>query len=181
MRQNWMLFPRAIPADVCDQLVEQYSRLPAQEATVFNERSDVRNSKIRWVSDDEAMQELILKFVNRANAEAFNVDIGSSVTEIQFTEYSYENQGKYDVHHDVDWLNPKNYDRKLSVVIQLSDRNAYTGGGFYFHEVESPSSDLIKQQGSILVFPSYLTHAVSTVTEGVRHSLVSWVWGPRWR
>lgn len=181
MRQNWLLFPKAIAEETCNELVEAYCKLPGKKATVFNDDSNIRNSIVRWISDDEEMQDLILRLANRANDQAFNVNLARTVSEIQFTEYSYEYQGKYDIHHDVDWNNQYNYDRKLSVVIQLSDPSSYKGGGFYFHEVESPSSELAKQQGSVLVFPSYLTHAVSTVTEGVRHSIVSWVWGPRWR
>jgi len=33
----------------------------------------------------------------------------------------------------------------------------------------------------VLIFPSWLQHRVRPVTRGIRHSLVSWVEGPRWR
>ena len=71
------------------------------------------------------------------------------------------------------------YDRKLSVVIQLSDPTTYQGGDFQFQDVETPVN--FRTQGSILVFPSYLPHRVTEITDGVRYSLVDWLEGPRWR
>ena len=70
------------------------------------------------------------------------------------------------------------YDRKLSVVVQLSNSNNYSGGQLEFKETEAPSQ--FSTQGSIIVFPSYLQHRVTEVTEGVRYSLVCWAEGPRW-
>lgn len=37
---------------------------------------------------------------------------------------------------------------------------------------------LLMKQGSIVIFPSFVTHKVSPVTEGIRYSLVGWVHGP---
>ncbi len=60
----------------------------------------------------------------------------------------------------------------LSIVGALNDN--YKGGEFLMWNdevVELPA-------GSIMVFPSNFLypHSVATVTEGVRHSFVSWVW-----
>ena len=71
------------------------------------------------------------------------------------------------------------YDRKLSVVVQLTDPSDYEGGIFEFKTVETPAN--FKTRGSILVFPSYLEHQVTEITEGTRYSLVCWAEGPRWR
>ena len=71
------------------------------------------------------------------------------------------------------------YDRKLSVVVQLTDPDEYEGGEFKFKYVEQPEG--FNNRGSVLVFPSYLEHCVTPVTKGTRHSLVTWIEGPRWR
>ena len=70
-------------------------------------------------------------------------------------------------------------DRKLSIIIQLTDENEYEGGNFEFKYIQTPESCRI--QGSVLVFPSYNEHRVTEVTKGVRNSLVCWMEGPRWR
>ena len=71
------------------------------------------------------------------------------------------------------------YDRKLSIIIQLSDPTTYEGGDFQFKELEQPQG--FRDQGSILVFPSYNVHRITEVTGGTRNSIVCWMEGPRWR
>ena len=44
----------------------------------------------------------------------------------------------------------------------------------------SPPSEF-KQQGSIIVFPSFLWHKVEPKTKGIRHSLVMWALGEKWK
>ena len=104
-----------------------------------------------------------------------------NVADIQFTEYLATENGHYNWHHDIDWQNNNGYDRKLSVTVQLSEPSEYEGGNFVFDEVDSPDSNILKQKGTVLVFPSYLRHRVEPVTKGVRRSLVSWFEGPSWR
>lgn len=181
MRDNWQLFSGEIKAEVCEHMIKNFSNLPEQEAKTFNGSEDHRKSKVRWVHNENGLTNFLIQYVNQANAEAFNVDIQQEMYEMQFGEYDAEYGGKYDWHHDVNWENPKNFDRKLSIVVQLSDPKTYEGGDFEFSEVESPKKEDWSKQGSILVFPSYLTHRVTEVTSGVRYSLVSWVRGPRWR
>ena len=38
-----------------------------------------------------------------------------------------------------------------------------------------------REQGSIIVFPSFVYHQVTPVTRGMRHSLVGWIAGPTFR
>ena len=74
--------------------------------------------------------------------------------------------------------------RKLSVTINLSDEKDYDGGELTFdigehHEVGKKiiTNKDFKKQGTMVVFPSYMHHAVSPVTRGVRYSLVQWFLG----
>lgn len=181
MRENWCLFSGAIPSNICEEMIQRFKELPVHDGSTFGGQSNHRKSKVRWVHNEFELIDNLLRQANLANATNFNVDIQQEMNEMQFGEYSAEYAGKYDWHHDIDWNNPKNFDRKLSVVVQLSSPRDYEGGNFEFSEVESPSSEQWSIQGSILVFPSYLTHRVTEVTSGVRYSLVSWIRGPRWR
>jgi PKHD-type hydroxylase len=74
------------------------------------------------------------------------------------------------------------HDRKLSLIIQLTDPSEYEGGDFQFDsDIPQPDPAEIKQRGTVIVFPSFLRHRVTPVTSGVRRSLVSWVEGPKFR
>lgn len=180
-RDNWQLFRAAINKETCESMINTFSKLEPIDGVTYNSQGEHRKSKVRWIHNEPALEDIFLRFVNEANAVAFNVDIQQEMREMQFTEYETSYGGKYDWHHDVNWENDKNYDRKLSMVVQLSDPDTYEGGRFEFSEVQNPKYEDFKQQGSILIFPSYLLHRVTEVTKGVRYSLVSWVRGPRWR
>lgn len=65
--------------------------------------------------------------------------------------------------------------RKLSATVQLTDPNAYEGGELEFWN--TPPAD--SEQGTLIVFPSYLLHRVTPVTHGTRYALVAWAIGSR--
>jgi PKHD-type hydroxylase len=180
VRQNWQMWYGALSKEVCNSLAAELSQQEAVEATTFNSDSSVRSSKIRWVNGRDDIKKMLYSFALTANRNAFNVDI-SDFCEIQFTEYDAESGGHYGWHHDVNIESLSPYDRKLSIVVQLSDAGSYDGGDFMFDEVKSPEDFKLRHQGTVLVFPSFLRHRVTTVTRGVRHSLVAWFEGPKWR
>jgi len=147
------------------------------EGTIGSAKSfkDIRRSRITWLHDNTLKNFLYNKF-QRANKEAFGFDI-SYIVDVQLSEYDSEYEGHYDWHIDVDWASPLFYDRKLSMSIQLSDPSDYDGGDLKFRDFSLEA----KQQGAVIIFPSYLYHQVTPVTKGKRLSLVSWIEGNRWK
>ena len=180
VRTNWQMWPGALSAKQCDRIIEISETFPLEQGGTFSDGSisEARRSKVRWV-EDQWVGSLLWEYAEMAN-EAFNVDV-EPYTNIQYTEYHGKDAGKYDAHHDVNWENDDGRDRKLSVVFQLSNHQDYEGGFFQFHECESPLLSDFMKRGSVLVFPSYLVHSVSPVSEGIRRSLVAWFEGPKWR
>lgn len=65
--------------------------------------------------------------------------------------------------------------RKLSYVVQLDKGSSYTGGDLFFSDLGTAAP---RDQGTLVVFPSTLTHVVTPVIEGIRHVVVGWVHGP---
>jgi PKHD-type hydroxylase len=186
MKNIWEVWTSAFsPAD-CRMIVERGERYAPEQSTVgFNadKRADLsyRTSVVRWldVHTEHQIVEPFMRLVRSSNRTNFGIDI-TEPFELQFTEYHGTAKGKYDWHQDV-WLeSDKPYDRKISVVVQLSDPADYEGGAFEFFGVTSPGATFVPQ-GSVLIFPSWLQHRVLPVTKGLRRSLVSWVEGPRWR
>jgi PKHD-type hydroxylase len=70
--------------------------------------------------------------------------------------------------------------RKLSMVVQLTDPSEYEGGNLQVFTSEQPKN-IRKQRGLIAVFPSFIVHQVTPVTQGTRQSLVAWVSGPSFK
>lgn len=176
-RQNWRLWAASIDVD---KILEQpETQLPQRAKTFGGENLEHRISQVAWMSDNETVRLMLEPYILEAG-KVMNVYVDWHDVEIQYTEYHASEGGKYDWHHDVDWNNNNGTDRKLSLTVQLSDPNDYDGGNFEFAEVEQ-LPDSARQQGTVVVFPSYLAHRVMPVTRGVRRSLVAWFSGPKWQ
>ena len=78
----------------------------------------------------------------------------------------------YEVHHD----------RKLSLVLQLTNETEYDGGELILYNGSHANPvEMSKKRGRIMAFPSWMLHEVKPITKGKRHSLVAWVCGPRFK
>lgn len=180
MRDLFHLIPQALDDGEIAEILQMADSLPAQDGTIFSTQegaSSIRKSSIKWLSD-EALKQRLWSFVCTANQHAFDVDVICEA-DLQFTSYYGDEAGHYDWHQDVYFASQEPQDRKISVTIQLSAEEAYSGGDFLFEDVQSSAN--FKAKGTALLFPSYLRHKVTPVTSGVRHALVAWFFGPRWR
>jgi PKHD-type hydroxylase len=104
------------------------------------------------------------------NVKGFDLNYVDS--SFQFTEYK---DGDYfDWHKDVIGDAVTQKDRYCSIVIQLNDE--YDGGDL---EIKPTNDDMsIKVEkgiGNLIVLLSNMEHRVTTVTNGVRYTLVNWI------
>ena len=86
--------------------------------------------------------------------------------------------GKYKWHTDCGAKETST--RKLTAVVQLSDESRYKGGDLEFgitDETGKNNHKANKTRGSITIFPSFLSHRVTPITKGTRHSLITWMLG----
>ena len=156
-------------------------RLGTKRATTADNNEnclDHRRSFTSWIQPNEhtswIYQRLTL-LVNENNKKFFNYDI-EKIETLQFTYYEFEENGCYKSHIDqLDWSIPHN--RKLSMVLQLSDPSEYDGGELRLYTSHQPT-EIIKEKGYIITFPSHTLHEVTPVTRGERYSLVAWIHGP---
>lgn len=177
-RENWVIYPNSIDSNTIQEIIRISGN--TEEGKVFSEGGDdVRKSRVSWVKDRRILN-LLHDHVGLANFNVFNFHI-YNVADIQYTEYLASEGGHYNWHHDINWTSNAKLERKLSVTVQLSDPSEYEGGNFVFDECETPDPKILKQKGTVLVFPSYLRHRVEPITKGIRKSLVSWFEGPRFR
>lgn len=177
---HYWAFPSVLPVDVCNLIIKEGQALKKEEAQAGGKVDPkVRKSEVGWFGSDSWVQALMMYHITAANAQAWNFSI-SGVESIQFTHYGLNEF--YDAHIDAFMLAEGM--RKVSAVLQLSDPESYTGGrlmvqntytGEYFEPPE------FETQGSIIVFPSFLLHQVSSVTKGDRYSAVAWATGPQFQ
>jgi len=68
-------------------------------------------------------------------------------------------------------------DIKLTVIINLSEK-PFEGGDLFLQQTGTTPVPEIKNIGGVVMFPSYIRHMVTPVTEGVRKNLVLFLNGP---
>jgi len=141
--------------------------------------SKIRLSKVSWLYPDDNLDwayRKITDVVLNLNERFFKFDIFGLNEGLQFTNYKAPSD-KYGKHIDrsLNFLV-----RKLSLSIQLTDPKEYEGGELLLYESEK-STEMKKEQGTLILFPSYILHEVKPVTKGERNSLVAWVTGKQFK
>ena len=66
--------------------------------------------------------------------------------------------------------------RKISLVLMLSDSNEYSGGKLVIGD-----KIVDMEKGDMVMFRPSIPHAVEKVTDGIRQTMVMWAQGPDWR
>jgi len=190
MNGEWCYFKSKISKDVCEHIIESASKLPKTDATIGHSENsarldELRKSKISFIIKHDPNYKAIFNELWQmalvANEDWFNFHI-TKLDFLQFAEYDSAYEGYYGKHHDVFWLNgDKKYHRKLSCIVQLSDPNNYEGGDFELYADQMPNPNELKEQGTVIFFPSFIEHQAKPVTKGTRYSLAGWFEGPKWR
>ena len=200
LENYFVWFEGVIPSRICDLIIKDAEEKTSQTALIggFGDKNPeeldqkdisklykTRNSSIVWL-DDPCIYREVMPFVHEANTFGgwnFNIEHPESC---QFTKYR-ETQ-HYTWHQDsfpkpINKPNTPHHGltRKLSVTVSLADGDSYEGGDLEFDlRNNSDSTNNIqtvkaaRKKGSIVVFPSFVWHRVTPVTQGTRYSLVVW-------
>ena len=170
------------------KIIEYCAALEKQQGEIKTSDSknqinnNIRISEISWVNpnfDSDWFFNRILNVVNELNKNFYGYEL-YGFNEMQYSEYNSSCLAKYDDHMDMFLGMPLDgawTPRKLSVTLLLSDD--FEGGEFEFygHGNDQPQF----KAGTLIVFPSFLIHKVKPVTKGIRHSLVAWCVGPKFK
>jgi len=191
-------FDTRLPKILTDEIVNYYSQYSKENATTIGNEKNLRDTDVYWGQPNDWVGPFMYNYISQCNEHLFQYDIqGVYFTEVHMLNY---NPGQYYGWH-VDsqannmlayappahqmYLNYpiKEWTRKLSFTLQLSDESDYTGG-----DVELATNDdltepfvISKQCGSLVVFDSKIKHRVLPVETGNRKVLVGWAVGPRWK
>lgn len=140
---------------------------------------NLRRSQVSWLDNNPNTKwvfEKLAHVVSSLNAQYYNFDICGFGEPLQLTNYDHSENGMYGWHQDYGGA----ISRKLSMVIQLTDPSEYEGGNLQVFTSKQPTN-IRKQRGLVAVFPSFVVHQVTPVTQGTRQSLVAWVSGPSFK
>lgn len=142
---------------------------------------NLRRSKVSWMPNTPETKWVFDKLAHVAsslNSQFYRFDLTGFGEALQLTNYDQSEHGMYGWHQD--YGGPRSVSRKLSMVVQLSDPAQYEGGNLQIMTDGNPQN-VRKQRGLIAVFPSYIVHQVTPVTQGNRQSLVAWISGPAFK
>ena len=196
-KDYYWFFENALSNETCNKIIKigtskkiDLGRIHSFDKNDFknlnkNQKSNmkkIRNSHVTFLND-KWLHKTLNQYVFLANKNSkWNYQIDYSEP-VQFSKYK-KNQ-HYDFHSDSSStdLDQFNKIRKLSLVVCLSDSKKYEGGDFEFQFRNNTDPKIItpvpilKKQGTVIVFPSYLYHRVKPIIKGTRYSLVMWARG----
>lgn len=184
----------AFTPEECDAIVALAGDWDPEASTVGTdddgeEIESIRTATTRWLPVDDPevvwVTERLARLVDDANT-AWQLDVDGFAEDLQFT--TYDTPGDFYTWHQ-DGLDGGVADRKLAIVVQLSEPSDYVGAELELFDVlvdldETASADWRRRTqmiGTAIVFPGWEYHRVTALDGGVRHSLVSWISGPRIR
>lgn len=173
----------AFTPEECNKIIDTAKNDYAAKASIGTDGAGKQDLSIRNVDnyyvhlneDTRWIYEKIMFAVGLANYEHYQYNISGIVHELQLLHYrSDDGHGHYDWHVDIGHGTAAC--RKLSLSIMLSPEDKYKGGDL---EVDNHGTPVkaFREQGSINMFPSYMLHRVTPVTEGERWVLVVWING----
>jgi PKHD-type hydroxylase len=171
--------PSAFTPEECARLIAEFTpRLKPALVDTLNlaQSTGIRRSSAVFIFPDASTRwvfDRLSDAIREINDEVYGFEISEFREGFQFTRYEVGEY--YGPHFDI---GPGRLaERKLSMTVQLSAPEDYTGGELVIY----PEFVAAKDRGSLTVFPSFMCHDVRPVQTGVRYSLVSWLAGPPFR
>ena len=185
MNKMWQMWAKAVPSEMLSYVEQLIPLIPPISGEIGGDNHNIdisyRKCDVRWIDglQHPNLYHMLWWYIKRSNKESFGFNI-STIDEIQISTYKDTDNGKYDWHHDTSWVTPTMYDRKITMVVQLSDSDDYDGGDLEFDGIQPlPPKEILRSKGTIIAFPSPLRHRVTPVVRGTRHSLICWAEGPK--
>lgn len=164
----------------CQRIVAQAQALPHWTGSVGNTNAidpDIRRGQVAFFPNSDPATHWIFQRVAQGVADFNQRFWRLDINEIEILQFTcYQDPGDfYGPHVDLrDWHHQQ---RKLSFSIQLSDPSTYHGSDLVFPHGRGHWPP-VRDQGAMIVFPSWCQHEVTPLTQGQRYSLVGWVLGP---
>jgi PKHD-type hydroxylase len=119
----------------------------------------------------------IRSITKQANDEIYDFRLLGIIDQDFPQIFKYSENDYYDWHIDI---TPMATTRKMSFIINLSDKSEYQGGELEFLNTDTSKIDC-NTKGSIVIFPSFLTWKINSVTSGEKNIILGNVHGAIFR
>lgn len=174
----------------CDRIIKIGSSKQLEKAQIGNGGVDnsVRQSNVRFIDPDDSDVDVrwlfdnLIELGDSVNDRSFQYDL-EFMPAPQYAHYTEDNF--HDWHMDVLLGEHTTFPmvRKLSMSLLLSNKTDYEGGALEIdRKPDGTACNIIKPDlGAAVLFPSWMTHRVSKVISGNRHSLVVWYSGKKFK
>lgn len=165
---------------ICNKIIEQAETV---DYIHFNDK----RSRFHTISYNRTFKvknyRWLLKPLNQILADANNKNFMIDVTQIEYLSLMKFYEGDlWDWHHDCDWwFNPLPFDKKITILIQLTSNDEYDGGDFEQFMSTIPIPRKYFDIGSVLVIPTYYYYKLNPITKGVRKLLNVTAIGPKYK
>ncbi|MGI3183823.1 2OG-Fe(II) oxygenase [Nioella aestuarii] len=174
----------AFSSEECAHITTLAETAPATDAGLTRNATDhnLRRADLVWLDEVEGsnwVMDKIIALVREANRQVYGYDLTDFSESAQVARYGADRQGHFDWHSDIGDGRLASR-RKLTMVVQLSVPSAYSGGQLEL----MPGAGTVTAdtaQGAATIFPSFVLHRVTPVTDGERRSLTIWCHGPAFR
>jgi len=177
---NWFSLP-AFDPDECDKIQQLCDQETVSIASVIDGKSVIsrlsRNCKMAWLRRDgpnDWLYSRVERLFDDVNKRTLRFNIDGELETLQYLEYGFGNF--YGTHTDngADQV----AERKLTMVIQLSDPSEYWGGRLRVYG-QTKERHAPRERGHAAIFPSHLWHRANPVWRGKRKVLVAWKRGTK--
>jgi len=162
--------------------IKKINSLVKEKGVFFNKQAPTIKTSIAKEIPYSEINKIknIKEIIYWINRESFGFNIYTNIEDgfIQNT-YSSTNKGQYKWHTDGEPYTC-NYTIKLTALINLSEKK-FEGGDFYLFDGVPIKVKELNDPGSLVVFPSYFLHKVTSVTSGTRKSGTLFITGPWWK
>ena len=179
-KSPYVIYDNFFHSTLCDKLLNIAEQFPYKK---YNDGK----SRFEYISLNQNLERKDLRWIKRpltelvedANNTNFMVDINSVEF---FNLFKFEIGDHRGWRHDCDWFfNGLAFDKKLTVIIELSDPDEYEGGeyGEYMSTIPFPKQHL--NRGSVLIIPAYYYYNIDDILAGTRKMLIANVIGPKFK
>jgi hypothetical protein len=167
---------RLLSAAECDAVIDWAEANPAGWERILQPAVSYNQLPVRHTKDDMKIDWLLEKLraaVHSLNSQLWRFDI-SDIGPVLVLRYDLGDQFGLHIDFGRGYL-----DRKLSMIVQLSPSEAYTGGMLEFGL--APPATAARERGSLVAFPVWVPHRLTPVTSGTRYVVTCFVLGPPFR
>lgn len=115
----------------------------------------------------------IRSVTKKANDEIYDFNLLGIIDQDYPQIFKYSKDDYYNWHSELNVVAPS---RKLTFIVNLNDPSEYKGGDIEFLNVDTSTANIL-EQGTCLIFPSYIVYRITPVLEGSKNIIIGHVHG----